>query len=290
MSRILRNLTEEQAEAYGLVLSSSGLSHRVEMGEDGWDISVPEMVQADALNLIDEYLRENQERDAPEAIAAREYGKDFSGVWVSLLVLGVHVAIGLSDQQRAFFSRYGSAAGLIIDGELYRTLTSLMLHTSVFHLAGNMLGLALFGTAVCQIAGPGVGWFMVLIAGGAGNFINALFYRSHHLSVGSSTAIFGAVGILAGFQFLKKLRRSDGLKKSWLPLAGGLALLAFLGAGKHSDLTAHLFGFLVGTVVGGVYGLSMKRPAGKLCQVCLVVAASGLMALSFIWGHFGGGL
>ena len=39
-------------------------------------------------------------------------------------------------------------------------------------------------------------------------------------------------------------------KKAWLPLAGGLALLGFIGAGEHSDLTAHAFGFTAGIGLG----------------------------------------
>ena len=111
----------------------------------------------------------------------------------------------------------------------------------------------------------------ILLTGAGGNFINALLYKSNHISVGSSTAVFGAVGILAGYQFLKKFRLSGRGAKAWLPLGAGLALLAFLGSSKYADITAHLFGFLVGIVAGVSYGFLVKQPAGRLLQASCVV-------------------
>jgi membrane associated rhomboid family serine protease len=284
---IFTNLTETEADAYGLVLSSSGISYHVERAQDGWSLYVPGAARTEALKVIEAYLGENKQPGFGKAAPFREYGRTLSGLWVALLVLFFYVAIEMSNDKTALFKTYGSAADPILEGEIYRTLTSLTLHTNAFHLAGNILGIALFGTAVCQLAGPGLGWFMILVSGGVGNYMNALFYRSQHLSVGSSTAVFGAVGILAGYQFLKKLRGLEGPRKSWLPLAGGLALLAFLGAGRHSDVTAHLFGFLAGICIGGIYGLVMKRPAPKVPQACLVFIDLGLVSAAWIIGFVG---
>jgi len=292
MGLLFNNLTDAEADAYGLVLSASGISHRAAREQDGWNIYVPETAQAEALIAVDQYLRENQPIQRAAGTRLHEYGKTLSGLWASLIVLGVHVAISLSPHRAALVKTYGSAARAILEGELYRAVTSLMIHTNAAHLAGNMAGLALFGTAVCQIAGPGVGWLMILGTGATGNLINAWFYHGRqHLSVGSSTAVFGAVGILAGYQFLKRLRRVEGgPAKSWLPLAGGLALLAFLGASEHADLTAHLFGFAAGVAAGAIYGFAVKRPAGRLAQAYFILIVSGLVVLCWIRGFVRGGL
>jgi rhomboid protease GluP len=222
MGLLFNNLTDAEADAYGLVLSASGISYRAAREPDGWDIYVPETAQAEALIAVDQYLRENQPIQRAAGTRLHEYGKTLSGLWASLIVLGFHVVISSSPHRAALVKIYGSAARAILEGELYRAVTSLMIHTNAAHLAGNMVGLALFGTAVCQIAGPGVGWLMILGTGATGNLINAWFYYGRqHLSVGASTAVFGAVGILAGYQFLKRLRRVEGgPAKSWLPLAG----------------------------------------------------------------------
>jgi rhomboid protease GluP len=51
--------------------------------------------------------------------------------------------------------------------------------------------------AACDQLGPGVGLWLVLLAGTAGNALTAVAYGTQHNSVGASTAMFGAIGILA---------------------------------------------------------------------------------------------
>ena len=282
MYKVFTNLTADEADLYGLVLSSSDVAYHVGRGEHGWEVYVHDTAYEKALDVIEQYLSENRDAHLVEEVHAFEYGKTYFGVWVSLILVALHVAIAMSHESEAYIKTYGLDAYQVLHGELYRTVTSLIIHANTLHLAGNVLGIAVFGTAVCQIMGPGVGWLIIMVTGIGGNFMNAFLYKSHHLSVGSSTAVFGAVGILAGYQFLKKLRPPGRGTKAWLPLAGGLALLAFLGAGKHSDLTAHLFGFIVGIVIGVLYASLASRPGGRLCQGCSLFVAFGLIIVSWL--------
>ena len=266
MYKVFTDLGADEADLYGLVLSSADVTYHVKRGEHGWEVYVRETDYEEALDAIEEYLSENRDGHLVEEVRSFEYGQTFSGLWVSLIMVALHVALVMNRESGFFIPTYGLNAHEVLHGELYRTITSLFIHADTLHLAGNVLGIAVFCTAVCRITGPGVGWLMILITGLGGNLMNAFLYRSHHLSIGSSTAVFGAVGILAGYQFLRKFGRPGRRDKAWLPLAAGLALLAFLGAGKHVDLTAHLFGFLVGIVTGVLYALFASRPGGKLCQ------------------------
>lgn len=284
MPILFRNLTEDQVDSYGLVLISSGISYRVEAEEDRCNIHVADMDRGRALQAVTAYLAENEPPRVSGEILFKEYGRTFSGLWVSALLLVVHVAMGFSQEKPDLIRVYGSAAGPILDGAFYRTLTALLIHSNAVHLLGNMVGVALLGSVVCRIAGPGVGWLMIVVTGAGGNWLNALFYRGQHLSIGASTAVFGAVGILAAYQFLKKLKGGKGLRQSWLPLAAGLALLAFLGAGRETDLMAHLFGFIAGNAVGAVYGLSVRRPAGPITQAGFCIAVAALFVFAWILG------
>jgi len=104
---------------------------------------------------------------------------------------------------------------------------------------------------LCRILGHGLGWFLILLSGILGNFINILLHGNPHNSVGFSTAIFGTIGILSGYQAVSK--RSAALKEILLPLAAGAGLLAFLGTGgPRTDLGAHFFGLLAGSILGGL--------------------------------------
>jgi hypothetical protein len=51
-----KNLSADQADTYGLVLSSSGISHRSRKGEHGWDILVNDTEYEKALNAIEQYI------------------------------------------------------------------------------------------------------------------------------------------------------------------------------------------------------------------------------------------
>ena len=262
MKALFDNLTTEQADTCGLVLSSSGIAYRVIKGESGWEIWVEEENTTTALDCIKRYFRENvdAEHPAPIDVDAHDDPKTLSGIWAAAVLVLCHLLSLSGNSHQELIRAYGASADRILSGEFFRTVTALMLHGDAVHLAGNAVGIAIFGTAVASTMGWGVGWLLILSTGIIGNFANAALIQSGHVSIGASTAIFGAVGILSVHQFVKKMRSSvDGRIKAWLPIAGGLALLGFLGAGKHTDITAHLFGFLAGLIIGLLYALLFNR-------------------------------
>ena len=159
-------------------------------------------------------------------------------------------------------------------GEWWRTVTALTLHADAPHLLGNALASALVVTAVCQRLGLGVGIWLLLLAGAGGNALTAIAHGSDHVSVGASTAIFGAIGILAGVRTVAPDRAAAKARKSWVVIAASLALLALLGTGPHADLLAHLFGLLVGGGLGLISGVTLRRSLPASVQWLLVGAAA----------------
>ena len=283
---LFENLTQDQVDTYGLVLSAYHLPHSIIRSDNGWEICVDETVRDRALHLIMKYIEENQDHSFPDEKETQVYKKTLSGIWVCLLLLACHIAANRSDDVEKIVREYGASAFDIMNGEIYRTVTSLMLHANYPHLAGNIAGIAIFGTAVCNITGAGVGWLMILSSGILGNLANAALLRYSHISIGASTAVFGAVGILAAYQLCRKIKIVEQRTKAWLPIAGGLALLGFLGTGLHSDLTAHLFGFVAGICLGLIYALYLYRFVEKRHQIYCVAATIGTVALSWSWALF----
>ncbi|MDY6986733.1 MAG: rhomboid family intramembrane serine protease [Thermodesulfobacteriota bacterium] len=272
------NLSAKEIESYGLVLSSSGIDYHVKKGESGWEVWVQEEDYHRAWKTMEAYLEENREFYSAEDPLSAQQPWGFSALWVCAILLGCHVVVTTGNQSAAMVKACGSSASEILGGEVYRTVTSLMIHASPLHLVGNLLGIGLFGTALCSITGPGVGWLMILTTGMVGNLVNALLYRTGHVSVGASTAVFGAIGVLAAYQFMRKFRLPGLRAKAWVPLAGGVALLGILGSGKHVDLTAHLAGFMTGVALGGLYTVLAKRQLPRTYQAYCLVVASGLLA------------
>jgi len=277
------NLTQDQANTYGLVLTSSGLPYTVRKSGSGWAIRVDESIHDRALEIIAQYIEENPRLLQPDQHETHAYEKTFSAVWVSLLLLACHVVANMTAEIETIAREYGSSAFDILNGEIYRTVTSLMLHSNYLHLAGNIAGIVIFGTAVCNITGTGAGWLLILLTGILGNLVNAAMFKYGHVSIGASTALFGAVGFLAAYQFCKKIRFADTRMKAWLPLAAGLALLGFLGTGARSDLTAHLFGFMAGICLGLLYALYLHRFLEKKHQSYCFAVTIGTVVVSWLW-------
>lgn len=176
------------------------------------------------------------------------------------------------------------SAPILKQGEWWRLITALTLHADLSHLLGNCLIGGLVIDLLGRIIGYGQSWLLVMLTGSIGNLCNILIRQQPHLSVGFSTSVFAAIGLLTGLQLGKSAIRS--YKELLLPLGAGAGLLAFLGSeGVRTDLGAHLFGFASG--IGGGWLLTraglierFRSPALQPLQLSLALA---LPILAWIW-------
>ncbi len=283
--RLFERLAQDQAETFALVLASAGIGSELRRGARGWELWAGEDRWEEAVRIIDAYGEENRPGNLPaRKPLLQEYGRTAAGLWGALILLACHLAVVHSGGISAYARVYGAASGRIHDGQLYRCATALLLHADAVHLAGNLLGIGVFATAVCSVAGWGVGWLMIVAAGIAGNLMNAYFYSAGHLSIGASTAVFGAVGILSALQFVKRIAQAGQRVKAFIPFAAGMALLAMLGSSKNADLTAHLFGFFSGIFLGALYALQVKRVPGPKVQAGALLAVAIVLVAAWLRG------
>ncbi|MBW1864616.1 MAG: hypothetical protein JRI64_03025, partial [Deltaproteobacteria bacterium] len=61
MQILFHDLTKEQADTFGLVLLSSGMTHDIQQGRDGWELWVAEDAGKSAERLLQAYLDENRD-------------------------------------------------------------------------------------------------------------------------------------------------------------------------------------------------------------------------------------
>jgi membrane associated rhomboid family serine protease len=179
-------------------------------------------------------------------------------LWMTALVL---TFIWQGDHP-AFVERAASSSiGLIGRGEWWRPFTGLFLHADVPHLIGNLLSGLFFGTLVARSIGPLRAWVFILFCGTLGNALtSALTYPEAFVSIGASTAVFGALGILSGLGFSAMLRVRTRLPwaKITAPLVAGIILLGWLGGGSHggnTDVIGHVLGFAAGLGTGLLIGI-----------------------------------
>ncbi len=271
--RVLRRSEVRRAiEDWALVLAAAGIPHRVARVAGEWRLLAGERDAERAAAALDAYDAERA--NAPLGEEPPEYGRTYTGFLVPALLLAFYAVTGPADPGSPW-SRAGSAsAELILHGQPWRAVTALTLHADPAHVLSNAVAGAVFVTAVARALGPGLGCALVLVAGAVGNILNALLRGSHHDGVGASTAVFGAVGLLGGLQFGRKRRRAG----AWLPIAGSLAILALLGSDRETDIVAHLFGLIVGGVLGVGAAFVVARPPGWPVQAALSLAALALVA------------
>ena len=124
----------------------------------------------------------------------------------------------------------------------------------------------------------------VVAAGAAGNALNALVRPAFHTSIGASTAIFAAVGLLAALRQKRRPGRMSAGLRDWVPLAGGVMLLALLGFSEgQTDILAHVFGFASGVGVGSLLAwLDRPWPEDRPTQLRCAWAAGGIVALAWL--------
>src|SRR5262249_4043276 len=153
-----------------------------------------------AANALAAYDVDDRAVPEPEVV---EYGPTWAGFVMAAVLLACRPLTGYRADGRPWFLAGEASGWHIVKGQVWRTVTALTLHADATHLPGNVAAIALLGTAVCRLLGPGLGTWLMLISGAAGNAFTAWLREPSHSSVGASTAIFGAVGILAGLAFVR---------------------------------------------------------------------------------------
>ncbi len=172
---------------------------------------------------------------------------------------------------------------LIRQGEWWRTLTALTLHGGFRHLAGNIGFGILFGILAGRLFGSGLTWLCVVLASGLANTLNTLLLAPDHRSIGASTAVFAALGLIAGFVWRAKLMAQDRWAYRLGPIIGGIALLAYTGTGgPDTDIGAHLAGFVCGFGFGMFLTLLPKIPSSHQFQLICGTSAVAIVVIAWV--------
>lgn len=271
-----------------LVLLSVGIPYKILANQDNeFALSVPARYSEKAKFEIWEYDQENQAPKPRVKTIAPAYGRAVPGAIIYTIVL---VLVAWLSEVAAFGHDWLAAGridgALIRDGEWWRVITALTLHGSFKHLLGNIVFGAFFGVLAGGFVGPGLLWLCILAAAGSGNMLNILLLDAGHRSIGASTAVFAALGIVSGFVWRAKLMAQERWARRLGPIVGGIVLLAYTGAGDTStDVGAHLAGFACGFGAGTILARSpgtMIRPHLQMASGMLtfgIVCAAWLVAL-----------
>lgn len=237
-----------------LVLDAVGISAEAVDRDGWWCLRVNPDDLSRAAAELDAYRRENSDPSTLRRTATPVYGGAAMAVFVyAAIILAVFVLTAQGTFGLDWFAAGQMQAGNVIAGQWWRSVTALTLHLDAGHIASNLAFGAVFGFLAGQVLGGGVAWLAIVIAGALGNFINALVQPPNHSSIGASTAVFAALGVIVSHSLRSWSSVQEKPLRRWSPLIGGLLLLAFTGVGgERTDVVAHLTGFLAGMLIGWV--------------------------------------
>ncbi|MFQ5491919.1 MAG: rhomboid family intramembrane serine protease [Phycisphaerae bacterium] len=274
-----RRTCAEQA----LVLRAVGIGCGIERGDGEYRLVVQGQVAPRARAELEAYARETHDPASHDPVGSK--GGDG---WAGVLCYGTLILLVALCHDREVFGLDWFLAGqtnaeLIRQGQWWRTVTALTLHADPPHLLGNLVVGGLFGLFAGQLLGGGLAWSSILVGGAGGNAINAWLRPAGHTSVGASTAIFAALGMVAACAWAQRRSGRVFSLRRWTPIVGGVVLLGYLGVGDaRTDVSAHVAGFFCGLAIGWLYGkFNVHARLGSTGQALLATGALVLLAGSW---------
>ncbi|MFH2092940.1 MAG: rhomboid family intramembrane serine protease [Pseudomonadota bacterium] len=279
---IFTNLSAQKANLITLILTSQNIETRIEKIDTRFSIIVNTCDREKAFLMVHLYYQENTLFRIRQQIAQFEISsfKSYPAFFIMMLLTLIHAAAFFYHAHEQMVLAYGSSSLFVLQGETYRAVTALFLHADTGHLLGNLAGVLIFCAPVISLSGYGTGPFMLLVVGTFGNLINAHFHQTAHLSIGASTAIMGAAGLLAAYQmiYIKKPFRINVL----MPVIAGAVLVALFSQGKNTDIWAHVFGFSSGLVCGLLFFPLNKMLLYKHKELIAALITPWIVIFSFL--------
>jgi len=274
------------ARERGLVVAAMELPHWIEREQGAWVLRVEENERERVSVALVEFEEEEKTRPCVEKPEPLLIPKFALAMTLAAMALFYQVQ---SAAPAALIERGVAADARILHGEWWRSFTALTLHGGAEHLVSN-IGFAVFAFAfVFSRFGTGAGLLGTVLGGGLGNLLNAFAHAAKpHQSIGSSTALFASLGLLAGGELAARLM-NRATRTSWqlfVPIGAGLAFLALYGGTGTNrdgmpvtdagtvDVMAHMFGLVAGIFLGALFfPAGLRRGATARMQVAYAVVA-----------------
>lgn len=150
---------------------------------------------------------------------------------------------------------------LVRSGQVYRLVTGMFMHGSIWHLLCNMYSLYVIGCATENYFGKKKFLLIYFVSGIIGSMFSCIFNTSW--SLGASGAIFGLMGALCYFGYYYRLYMGKALYSEIIPVI--VLNLALSLVVSNIDFYAH-----IGGLIGGVFitmGLGIKNKTDKQSSI-----------------------
>ena len=257
----------------GVALRAMSAEERVRLGQTGLA----------AISAARDVLAERRRQPEPFRDALRARTR-WAVVTPALVVLNMAIFVGMLFDGGAL----GDPATLVLwggsigprttNGEWWRLVTSLFVHTGFVHLVVNMLGLLQAGLLLERLVGR-VAVAAVYLSAGVFTALVRLSASPVDVSVGASGAIFGIYGLLlasAGWSLFQRSTITIPLRAAKRLIPATAAFLLYNGLQSAPDHVGFLVGFGCGLILARRIG--DHKPAAR--RVAVAMGATAMIAMA----------
>ncbi len=172
------------------------------------------------------------------------------GLNVAIFIIGAIVGGDAIYTSNSIVYMWGQVNLFVYQGAYWQLITSMFIHASIIHLAGNMLFLLIFGLRGEEMFSLPEYLGIYLVGGLVGNLLSLVF-GLYFVSVGASGAIFSLFGACVIYS-----RRS--VRQSILGALVYAFFLFFINTGEDVNILAHLGGLAFGLIIGYLIASTRK--------------------------------
>lgn len=201
---------------------------------------------------------------------------------ISKLVFGYDYPLLMGAKVNAF----------ILQGEIWRFVTPVLLHASILHIGFNMYALYSIGPGLERKYGPKSFIYLYLASALWGNTLSFLF--SQRASLGASTAIFGLIAAQGVYIYKNRYLLGQAAKPMLMNILMVIGINLALGLSPGIDNWGHLGGLLGGLFyawfAGPTYGVESTITLGNIIirqpknPRLISIAAVGIAVLLILLG------
>jgi len=295
-AEVFRSPRQPECAERAFVLTAVGIGNTI--GFDGHEylLLVAEPELARAATQLQQYEQERLRPLPPPLFVPHLYARAWIGcVIYALTLLAMALLISNGVLRLDAFDTGELNAALVQQGQWWRAWTALTLHLDGAHLAANLAAGIWFGYLAARQIGSGNAWLLIVSGAALANLLEAWLGPAQHRSVGASTLVFTALGLLSAHSWGLSYSLAQRWALRWAPLVAGVVLLGWFGSGGadatspddvavHVDVVAHVAGFCVGAVLGALAVQHWARWAlGHLPQ--WLGGAAALASIVIAWGY-----
>ena len=239
---------------------------------------------------VDQEMREQAEVDSVMNLSSGSRLLTYLIIGLNFLVFGLMAVKGVSLFDPTVEDLYvwgGNYKPATLNGQAWRLLSSVFVHSGLIHLLFNMYALYIVGAFLEPMVGKWRFAAAYLSTGLIASLASIWWFGDRVVSVGASGAVFGLFGVFLALLFTRLIPAK--MRNSLLQSIGIFLVfnLAYGAAKPGIDNAAHIGGLLSGLLIGTVYYFSFRSARVRPALAALVpIVLAAVLTVLYVNGVF----